>query len=177
MPITSRMNRSAAAMIKQYGIPVGNRTYHEATPAPTGETRLTDGQRMALLQRRGSDWSKAVLEKLRERGMPDATRADFDSLVVLGMAIPAGSFHNLTSHGRWHADQVAMKIARDAGMHVITYEFGSRHGMGALSKCTCGWRTPPMSKFAKDTMGRMGRAAHQHLEHVKATAAVGAWEL
>ena len=66
---------------------------------------------------------------------------------------------------------VAMQIARELGIHAITYHFGGRDGIGTSAQCTCGWRTPHMSKFASDTMGRMGRAAHAHLEHVKADAA------
>lgn len=133
-----------------------------------GEPLLTDGQKIALLKMRRSDWSKAVLTKLKELDLCTATGDDFRSLVPMRLAISKGSYHVLTSSGRWRADRVAEQIAREASMHIISYDFGGRYGRGAFYRCTCGASAAYRSKYIGNYMGLVAKDARHHLEHVGA---------
>jgi hypothetical protein len=131
-----------------------------------GEWVLSQGQKIALLTMRKSDWASAVLAKLKETGAGAAVGDDFRSLVPLGLAINKGSLHNLTSSGRWRADQVAMQIARDLGMHVLTYDW-TKPGLACFVRCTCGFSVHRQQRN-KHLLGRSGTA---HLAFVVAQAA------
>lgn len=146
----------------------GQTAPHPQTPSPgAGEPRLTHGQRVALLMMRRSDWSRAVLAKLKEAGLLAVNGDNFRSLVPLGLAIAKGhSYHIPTRHGRWTADRIAREIARDIGMHVITYNYGGP-GRAAFWECTCGDRGYH-SRHAGDFVLAIGRGARLHLEHVGA---------
>jgi hypothetical protein len=125
------------------------------TPAPaTGEPLLTLGQKIALLTMRKSDWAIAVLAKLREAGAGFAVGADFRSLIPLHLAINKGSFHNLTAAGRWRAYQVAMQIARELGIHVLTYDWTGA-GRPCFVRCTCGFSVHRQQRN-KHLLGRSG---------------------
>jgi hypothetical protein len=151
----------------------------DRSPAPTspalltpgaGEPVLTHGQRVALLMMRRSDWSKAILSKLKEAGLLVVSGDDFRSLVPLNLATAKGhSYHVPTSNGRWAADKIAMEIARDIGMHVVTYDFGGE-GRGGFWKCTCGQRSPYLSRQVRSYRTRLFAGAKMHLAHVGAVA-------
>jgi hypothetical protein len=119
----------------------------DRSPAPTqsalqapaaGELVLTQGQKIALLKMRKSDWAQAIMAKLKELGTCAVAGDDFRSLVPLRLAINKGSLHVLTSTGRWRADQVAMLIARALGVHVLTYDW-TGPGRPCFVRCTCGF--------------------------------------
>jgi hypothetical protein len=132
-----------------------------------GEPLLTDGQKIALLKMRRSDWSKAILTKLKEIDQCAVTGADFRSLVPLHLAISKGSFHVLTSSGRWRADQTAREIARANSLHVIAYDFGS-YSRAAFWHCTCGERSYHSRNTPGNYAGKLVKGGRLHLEHVGA---------
>lgn len=136
------------------------------TAAGAGEYNLTRSQKIALLKMRRSDWSKAILTKLKDFGTCDVTGEDFRSLVPLHLAINKGSFHVLTPSGRWRADRAAEEIARTLDIHIISYDYG-RYGRAAFWECTCGDRGYH-SRHAGDAVLAIGRGARLHLKHVGA---------
>lgn len=137
-------------------------------PSGAGEPVLSHGQRVALLMMRRSDWSKAVLVKLREAGLLVVTGDDFRSLVPLGLAIAKGhSYHVPTSNGRWRADRIAEQIARDLDLHVIAYDYGS-YGRAAFWHCTCGERSYHSRNTPGNYVGKLVKGGRLHLEHVGA---------
>ena len=167
------------AMLTEFPFPTreryGDASASDASPAlalpsdcpqaRAGEIVLTDGQKVALLKMRGSDWSKAVLKHLKATGFANCDRGDFIVCAERSLARLAGSYHVLTQAGRWRADQVAHELAK--GMHVITYDFGSA-GVAAQAKCLCGWRTFKSRHSATNFAQAIGRAGQRHLEHVGA---------
>ena len=61
---------------------------------------------------RRSDWSRAVLAKLKEAGLLVVAGDDFRSLVPLNLAIAKGhSYHVPTQSGRWRAIRVVPTVA------------------------------------------------------------------
>lgn len=135
--------------------------------ARAGELVLTAGQEIALLRMRRSDWAAAVVEHLISLGRADCAIEDYRALAAAGLAVNKGSFHVLTSRGRWRADQVAIELARAEGMHVITYDFGrtGRAAKAASACCTCGWQTFK-SRAIPSYLIQTVRAGRRHLEHV-----------
>ena len=135
-------HRSVSALRARYG-DAENDSSALATPkastARAGEIVLTPGQKIALLKMRGSDWSKAVLRKLKQLGKGDVSGGDFYAVARLGFATQAGSYHVLTPQGRRRADGIAMDIARAIGMHTMTYYLGGTGRHAARAQCTCGW--------------------------------------
>lgn len=135
-------------------------------PLPrAGKIVLTPSQKVALLKMRRSDWSKAVVAHLVAFGMGECDGGDYRAFAAIGLAEHRGSFHVLTPQGRWRADQVAIEIARDTGMHVVTYSLTPRHGSAASAKCTCGWgafRTRAIASYATT----LAADVRKHLEHV-----------
>lgn len=134
-------------------------------PQRAGGADLTDGQKVALLNRRGSDWSKAVLSHLRAFGKAECGSADYQALVGKGLAESRGSYHVLTSHGRWRADQVAIELARAEGLHVMTYSAGRRGAKAGSARCTCGWSSR-IAAYARDHLFTLRRHGREHLEAV-----------
>lgn len=132
-----------------------------------GEPKLTQGQKLALLVMRQSDLSKAVLAGVIARTKDGPAGRDFYECAKLGLAINKGKFHVLTPRGRWLADFVATDVARQFGLHIITYFHGDRgNGQAAYSKCTCGWRSYPRSTYNASWLSGIGGAAQAHLAHV-----------
>jgi hypothetical protein len=172
-PIVSyfQRHRSISALRAEYDgtadrSPAPSSPCSAAAPG-AGEPVLTHGQRIALLIMRRSDWSKAVLAKVKEAGLLVVTGNDFRSLVPLGLATPKGhSYHVPTPSGRWRADRIAEEIARDIGIHVISYNYGG-YGRAAFWHCTCGARSYH-SRHAGDFVKAIGRGGRLHLEHVGA---------
>jgi hypothetical protein len=166
-------------MIKYSALRVPHGDAADRSPAPSsspqppahgaGEPVLSQGQKIALLKMRRSEWSKAILSKLKEIGACDVTGEDFRSLVPLHLAVNKGSFHVLTSSGRWRADQVAREIARANDLHVIAYDFGS-YGRAAFWHCTCGERSYHSRATPGNYVGKLVRGGRLHLEHVGAVA-------
>ena len=140
------------------------------SPKGAGEPLLTAGQQVALLKMRGSDWSKAVVQHLKAFGRADCDGADYRALAAAGFAVNKGSFHVLTSQGRWLADRVACDIARSEGLHVVTYDLFPRSRGAASAKCTCGWCTYVSRTFASYVV-QLGSFGRHHLEHVGAFVA------
>jgi hypothetical protein len=154
----------ADAPIRYLPFPTRER-YEETAPRPAPEPEFTDGQKVALLDMRRSDWSKAVLAHLRAFGKADCCGDDYRAMAARGLAVNRGSFHTLTQHGRWRADLVAIEIARAEGMHVVTYHLG-RSGpaaKAASARCLCGWSSYATRNVASymTTLQRHGRG---HLE-------------
>jgi hypothetical protein len=146
----------------------------DRSPAPSspalqtpgaGEPVLSDGQKIALLTMRKSDWASAVLAGLKATGSGAAVGSDFRSLVPLGLAINKGSLHNLTSAGRWRADQVALQMARELDMHVLTYDW-TGPGRPCFVRCTCGFSIH-RQQHNKHLLGRSGA---NHLAFVASRA-------
>jgi len=135
-----------------------------AAPLPkAGEIILTPGQKIALLKMRRSDWSKAVLAQLEAFGKADCAGGDYRALAQLGLAVCKGSFHVLTPAGRWRADRVAVELARDAELHIVTYDLFPRSRGAASAKCTCGWSSFRTRAIASYVV-LLGADAHRHLE-------------
>lgn len=158
-------------------VPHGNAV--DRSPAPSspatagapgaGEPVLTDGQKIALLKVRRSDWSKAILTTLKEQDLCATTTGDdFRALVPLHLAINKGSFHVLTMSGRWRADRVAQEIARARNIHAISYDYGS-FGRAAFWCCLCGARSYK-ARHIGNHVGHLVKGARLHLEHVGAMA-------
>ena len=147
----------------------------EASPAldsflpRAGEVLLTPGQKIALLKMRRSDWTKAICTKLKELRRGDCGAGDYYALARIGLAIHKGSRHVLTEQGRWRADEVAREIAKAAGLHVITYDFGGP-GRPAQAMCLCGFRAFNSRHSATNFVQAIGRAGRAHLEHVGAAS-------
>jgi len=141
----------------------------QASMVPDGSVRagghvFTEGQAVAMLKMRGSDWTKAVLKHLRAFGRENCALEDYHALAKMGFAVNKGSRHVLTPSGRRRADMVAMDIARAEGMHAITYDLGNLHRAPA-SKCTCGW-IAYRTRACPNWMIQLGRDAQHHLETV-----------
>lgn len=134
-----------------------------------GEIVLTDKQKLALLVMRGSDLSKRVLAGVIEQTRDGPHGRDFYTCARLGMAINKGRFHVLTPKGRWYADRIAHEVARQFGLHIISYDHGSVHdGRGAFAKCSCGWRGLWRSRAIASWPILIGHDAHLHLEKTAA---------
>lgn len=132
--------------------------------------QLTDGQKIALLKIRKNEWSKAVLQHLEPFGKAECTGDDYRSLVPLHLAIDKGGYRVPTHHGRWVADQVAMTIARERGMHVITHVIPKKGmGLAPYIRCTCGFHLR-LSTYKPGHDFRLSHAAREHLRFVGATA-------
>jgi hypothetical protein len=134
-----------------------------------GEPLLTDGQKIALLKMRRSDWAKAIVSKLKQIGSCAVAGDDFLSLVPLKLAISKGSFHVLTPSGRWRADQVAIQVARALGLHVITYDW-TGPGRPCFVRCTCGFSVHRQQRHKH----LLSRAGANHLAFVASRQAVNA---
>lgn len=162
---------SFAELARRFPFPQSGPSAGDASPAPSprasigaGEVTLTLSMKAALLTMRKSDWSEAVLKDLVAFGQADCSGADYRALAGLGLAINKGSLHVLTERGRTVADDVAIVIARDRGMHAITYDFGGA-GRAAQCKCVCGHRTFH-SRAKPDWIIALRRSARDHLKHV-----------
>jgi len=140
-----------------------------ASMVPEGTLRagghvFTEGQAVAMLKMRGSDWTKAVLKHLRAFGRENCTLEDYRALAQMGFAVNKGSRHVLTPSGGWKANIVAMHIARAEGMHALTYDLGNTH-KAACVKCTCG-EVFYKSRHLPNWMIALSRAGRAHLESV-----------
>ncbi len=169
-----QIRHSVSALRARYGDAADRSPAPSSSSQPqapgAGEPALSHGQRVALLMMRRNDWSRAVLTKLREAGLLAVTGDDFRSLVPLNLAVAKGhSYHVPTSNGRWRADKIAMEIARDVGLHVVTYDYGGQ-GRGAFWKCACGERSPYLSRQIGSYRTRLHAGARMHLEHFGAVA-------
>lgn len=127
---------------------------------------LSTPQQLALLAMRRSDLS-AVLAKLAQAGTARAPGRCFYELAQLGLAVrsPRGTFHILSPRGRYEADRVGREIARQFGLHVISYDLGGP-GRAACARCPCGWaafRTRAIGSYlislTRDAAFHMARVA------------------
>ena len=164
-----QMSHSVSALRARFG-DAADRSPAPSSPLPppapgAGEPELTLGQKVALITMRKSDWASAVLAKLKEIGRAAAIGNDFRSLVPLRLATNKGSFHVLTPAGRWRADQVAMQIAREIGMHVLTYDW-TEHGRPCFVRCTCGFSVHRQQR----NKHLLGRSGSNHLAFVASQA-------
>lgn len=118
------------------------RTVGKSLPAAGGAlySHFSDGQKVALLKMRRSDWSDAVLDHLRAFGRDDCSGEDYRALARVRLAIknPRG-FHELTISGKAVANVIAVQLARQEGLHAVTVDLHRSGAPGA--RCTCGWAT------------------------------------
>jgi hypothetical protein len=154
---------------ERYGDAAGTSPALASSPLPGAGEDLSRNQKIALLKMRRSDWSKAVVSRLKIDGDVRISGADYVACRELGLAVQKGSFHVLTLRGRWQADQAAMAIAREIGIHAITYDLG-RFGAAACAKCTCGWRTF-RTRAIDSFVTLLCNDARHHLEHVSVASA------
>ena len=81
--------------------------------------RLTNGEKVALVQLRRCDWSQAILDGLL--AVAKFTARDHRSIIERGLAHEDG---RLTVAGRTLADRVLIELSRDAGLTVRTRIIG-----------------------------------------------------
>ena len=138
-----------------------------STPG-AGEVPLTHGQKVALLYRSYSDWSRAITKELRKRGRAAQSADDFVSLAPLGLAVIKPSGHSrLTPAGSREARLVAMEFGRELGLHTIDYNIGGTFGRVASAYCLCGW-SAHRSRAINSFSILIGKDAEFHLRHVGA---------
>jgi hypothetical protein len=136
---------------------------HDDPLPQAGVVVLTPAQKVALLKMRRSDWSKAVVAHLEAFGKAEVTGGDYRALAQLGLAVNKGSFHVLTPAGRRRDDQVAMELARDNGLHAVTYDYRPRGQGAAFVRCTCGWCVFK-SRTQRSYALALHQAANAHLQ-------------
>jgi len=83
--------------------------------------RLTNGEKVALVQLRRCDWSQAILDGLLAVAKFHVTARDHRSIIERGLAHEDG---RLTVAGRTLADRVLIELSRDAGLTVRTRIIG-----------------------------------------------------
>lgn len=90
---------------------------------------ITRSQQIALLTLRHSDPALQVLYALYASGHSKATRADYESLIPLGLADrDKNGYHTITPQGSWRARVIAKQIAAELGIVLIDYRRSMRRG-------------------------------------------------
>lgn len=129
---------------------------------------LTHGQKVALLRKSYTDWSRAVLAELRKRGELDDTDEDFRSLVPFGLAyVNERGYLRLTRAGSRKTRLVCMELGRALGLHAIDYTTGGSYGRVAGAQCICGW-SAHRSMVIPSYLTLIRKDAAFHLRHVGA---------
>lgn len=97
-------------------------------PMPTPDP-LTRAQEIALLTLRHSDHGNQVVAELLKRGQRRAQRADYESLVPLGLAgRDRQGYHGITPKGSWRARLIAQAIAVELRIVLVDYRRAMRRG-------------------------------------------------
>jgi len=139
-------------------------------PSISSQSSLSEGQQLALLVMRRSDLSKAVLGKLVQARSPGPEGRHFYEVARVGLATHRGTFHLLTPRGRYEADRIGREMARELGLHVISYDLGGP-GRAARASCACGWsafRTRAIPSY----LVMLNRDAGHHLRHQGIAASI-----
>lgn len=135
--------------------------------APPATWPVTKQLALLTIAQKLSETAADCMRHMREHGIR-FDQADLVALREEGLAFKRDvrdRFHQLTPTGKRLADECADIVARNLGLHHISYRRNDIRSNGA--RCTCGWSIYADERYGRSA-GKIDRAVSRHMQDLDA---------